>query len=296
MIWRDLLSADSRADKVVPPAGSTARLTVITSAVLSFLAVFALSLSFSANELAARWEAELRGTATIRISAPESELDIQTAIVVRVLEQTPGTAEIRALSDADQRELLEPWFGADLPVEELPLPRLVEFREVEPGYDSEGLRQRLRAEAPGALLDDHDRWRQPLVVAAERLRFLGFSSVLLIGGVVAALISLAASTSLAVNAQVIEVLRVVAAKDSFIIRAFVRRYTIRALLGAAIGTVLAVVILILRPGRLEAVSLFDGLGFRGAEWLVAAAVPPVAALVAFLATWYTAARVLRDVR
>ncbi len=38
-----------------------------------------------------------------------------------------------------------------------------------------GLRLRLTAEAPGAVLDDHTRWRSPLVTAADRLRIFGLS-------------------------------------------------------------------------------------------------------------------------
>jgi cell division protein FtsX len=36
--------------------------------------------------------------------------------VLTVLEQTPGVESARAMTDAEQRALLEPWFGPDLPV------------------------------------------------------------------------------------------------------------------------------------------------------------------------------------
>ncbi len=48
--------------------------------------------------------------------------------------------------------------------------------EADPGYDADGLRLRLAAEAPGAVLDDHSRWRRPLVAAAGRLRLLGLGA------------------------------------------------------------------------------------------------------------------------
>ncbi len=199
-----LLRADARADRVVPPTGHTARLTVLASAAMAFLAVFALALAFSLDRLADRWEAELAGTATIRVSAPEGQVDAQVAAALRALGQTPGVADPRALTDDEQRALLAPWFGPDLPVDALPLPRLIEFREVAPGFDAEGLRLRLAAEAPGAVLDDHTRWRAPLIAAADRLRTLAVISLALMGVVVAALVTLAASSALASNAQVIE--------------------------------------------------------------------------------------------
>ena len=114
--------------------------------------------------------------------------------------------------DEETRALLEPWFGPDLPLEALPIPRLIELVEADPGYDGEGLRQRLAAEAPGAVLDDHTRWRRPLAEAASRLRLLGVLSIALIGAAMAAMITLAASAALAANAQVIRVLRLVGAQ------------------------------------------------------------------------------------
>jgi cell division transport system permease protein len=290
-----LLRADARADKVVPPTGHTARLTVFASAVMAFLAVFALALSLAVNRLADRWEAELAGTATVRISAPAGQVDAQVAAAIRVLEQTPGVADARALTDDEQRDLLAPWFGTDLPVDALPLPRLIEFRAVPPGYDATGLRLRLQAEAPGAILDDHARWREPLIEAAARLRTLGVVSLALMGAVVAALVTLAASSALASNRQVIEVLRLVGAKDAYIARAFVRRFTIRAVLGAVIGSIAGMMVVAVMPAAQEVDGFLTGLGFRGAEWLVPLAIPALVGMVAFVATRTAAARALRRI-
>ena len=43
-----LVASDSQADRVVPPSGYTASLTLFTSAAMAFLAVFALALSLAA--------------------------------------------------------------------------------------------------------------------------------------------------------------------------------------------------------------------------------------------------------
>ncbi len=50
------------------------------------------------------------------------------------------------------------------------------------------------------------------------------------------MITLAAQAALAANDPVIRVLRLIGARDSYIARAFVRRFTLRALAGAALGT------------------------------------------------------------
>ena len=288
------LRDEGKGDSVVPPSGHTAWLTSFSAAAMAFLAVFALALSLAAGSLAARWQASLDRTATVRLSAPEDQIDLQTKAVLATLATTPGIASARAMTVDEQRTLLAPWFGPDLPVDTLPLPRLIEITEDSTGYDGEGLRQRLAAEAPGAVLDDHTRWRRPLAVAATRLRLLGFMSIVLIGTATAAMITLAASAALAANAQVIRVLRLVGARDVYIARAFVRRFTLRALMGAAAGTGLGMVGVWMLPSADSAGGFLTGLGFQGAGWLLPLLLPPLTAAVAYAATRASALRKLRE--
>lgn len=289
-----ILSGDGSADRVVPPSGFTAHLTLFAAGVMTFLAVFALALSLATGRLADRWGDELARASTIRISAPPDQIQAQTEAALRVLDTTEGVSSARALTTDEQRSLLAPWFGANVPVEALPIPQLIEVIETSDGFDSAGLRLRLSAEAPGAVLDDHTRWRRPLVAAANRLRALGFLSILLIGGAMAAMITLAANAALAANAQVIEVLRLVGAEDRYIARAFVRRFTLRTATGALVGMLLGIVAILFLPSAQEEGGFLTGLGFQGGQWLWPILLPPVAALVAFLATRRAALRVLGD--
>lgn len=261
---------------------------------MTFLAVFAMALSLASGRLADRWGDALARSATIRISAPAGQMDAQTRAVLDVLATTPGIERARAMTDAEQRALLEPWFGPDLPLDALPIPRLIEVTEDSDGYDSEGLRQRLAAEAPGAVLDDHTRWRKPLALAAGRLRLLGLTSILLIGATMAAMISLAANAALSANAQVIRVLRLVGARDAYIARAFVRRFTLRTLTGSAFGAFLGLIGVAFLPSADMAGGFLTGLGFQGAGWLWPFILPPLAALVAFFATRFAAFRKLKE--
>lgn len=289
-----ILSGDGSADRVVPPSGFTAHLTLFAAGVMTFLAVFALALSLATGRLADRWGDELARASTIRISAPPDQIQAQTEAALRVLDTTEGVSSARALTTDEQRSLLAPWFGANVPVEALPIPQLIEVIETSDGFDSAGLRLRLSAEAPGAVLDDHTRWRRPLVAAANRLRALGFLSILLIGGAMAAMITLAANAALAANAKVIEVLRLVGAEDRYIARAFVRRFTLRTATGALVGMLLGIVAILFLPSAQEEGGFLTGLGFQGGQWLWPILLPPVAALVAFLATRRAALRVLGD--
>jgi cell division transport system permease protein len=291
---RNPFAPDKQASRIVPPSGASAWLTSFTAGAMSFLAVFALALSLASGRLADRWAGALDRTATIRISAAEDQMALQKDVVLDILSTTPGIAAVRALDKEEERKLLEPWFGPDLPLDALPMPQLIEITETPEGYDSDGLRLRLQAEAPGAVLDDHTRWRKPMAQAAARLRLLGYLSIALIGATMAAMITLAAGAALAANAQVITVLRLVGARDSYIARAFVRRFTLRALTGAAVGAVLGMIGIAILPATDAAGGFMTGLGFQGPGWLWPLTLPPMAAVIAFLATRFAAFRKLRE--
>ncbi|NCW05441.1 MAG: cell division protein FtsX, partial [Rhodobacteraceae bacterium] len=218
-----LFVGDLQRDRVVPASGYTSTLTSLTAAAMAFLVVFALALSSASYRLAQNWSEALEQSATLRISAPVEQLDAQVARAIEILETTPGVATARALSSEEQSDLLTPWLGVDVPFDKLPLPRLIEIVQTPDGFDPQGLRLRLTGELPSAVLDDHVRWRRPLVQAANWLSVLGVVAIGLIGMTSGAMIILATRAALAANAQVITVLRLIGATDAYIEAAFVRR-------------------------------------------------------------------------
>ena len=109
-----------------------------------------------------------------------------------------------------------------------------------------------------------------------------------------AMITLAAQAALAANAQVIRVLRLVGALDVYIARAFIRRFTLRALIGSAAGTVAGLIAILLLPRAAEEGGFLTGLGFQGAHWFWPLIIPVLAAAVAFVATRLAADRTLKE--
>lgn len=290
----DLVVGDPQADRAVPQTGTTARLTVFVAAVMAFLAVIALAVSLTTNRVASLWADELAQSATLRLPADPATADALLLSALDVLETTPGISTVRALSRDEQQALLEPWFGPDLPLDALPIPQLIDIVADRDELDVDGLRARLTAQVPGAILDDHTAWRAPLLDAASRVRLIGWAVIALIGATVAAMITLAAQASLAANVRVISVLRLVGAKDAYIARAFVRRFTLRAGGGALAGTIIGAVVVLLMPQGDASGGLLLGVGFEGAEWVWPLMIPVLAAIVAFFATRAAAFRRLRE--
>ncbi len=291
MTFPDILRGDPGAGRVVPPEGTSARLVGLGTAAMAFLAVFAIALAAMLFRLGDSWRTELADTATVRITSAGEAREADTGTALEVLRTTPGIASARIIPDLEQKALLEPWFGTDLPLDSLPLPRLIELETAGDGFDARALGLRLAGEVPAARLDDHDRWRAPLARAQARMTGLALAALALIAATLAAVTALAAHAALSANAQVIDVLRLVGARDTWIARAFVRRITLRAFGGALGGALLAAAILATFPA--SGAAGLPALRPAGLAWALLAPVPLLAALVAWITTRRSALRMLK---
>ncbi|MEO1491699.1 MAG: FtsX-like permease family protein [Pseudomonadota bacterium] len=273
----------SEGPEIVPVEGWSAPLTAMIAAAMGFLAVLTLVAAMAADRLATEWRADLAGVATVRVSAPPDEMDDKVRTVLEVLRTTPGIAEIRVLSQGDQAELLAPWLGTDAGIDDLPLPQLIDVSLDGAGPDAKSLRDRLALTLEGVTYDDHAAWRAPLAATANALERLAIGATVLVLFAAGAMVVLASRATLAANRRVIEVVRLIGAEDRYIASAFVRRLTLRAFIGATLGTLAACLALWLLP-VIEADAAFGvALSPDQTGWLrVIIGVPIASGLVAWI--------------
>lgn len=270
--------------KLLPESDWSAALTSWVAAAMTLLAVLTLAAGLAAVRLAADWRSDLAGVATVRVSPGEGDLEARLAAVVEVLRTTPGIAGARVLSDDEQAALLAPWLGDAAMVAELPAPRLIDVRLEGAGPDPSALQSRLDLTVRGAVYDDHAAWREPLVRAAGGLTRLAFGATALVLVTAGAMIAYAARATLAANAHVVQLIRLIGGEDRYISAGFVRRLALRAALGGCAGAWIGCGALALLPAVESGAG--PGLSFDPgvAGWaLLAVALPLVAALVAWLA-------------
>ena len=222
---------------IVPRSTIAGRALVAVVAIMTFLASLTTGAVVLVYGAASEWRAEVAREVTIQIrpaAGRDIEADIAKAVVIA--RAFPGIAEVRAYSKEETARLLEPWLGAGLQLDDLPIPRMVVVR-VAPGAspDFAQLRSVLEEQIPSASLDDHRGFVERMRAMASAAIFGGVTVLALV--VVATILSVMFATraAMATNRPVIEVLHFIGAKNNFIAEHVQRHFLRLGLQGGAIG-------------------------------------------------------------
>lgn len=241
----DGLGPPRRPFPIVPadPGGGWTLIAVI--AALAFLAALAIGTAALVTTGSATWRAALMGEATVQlrpIAGRDENSDVER--IVALARATQGVRSVEALSRADAERLLEPWLGTGLDLSELPVPRLV-ILGLDPDArpDLAGLAVRLKIDVPGASLDDHSAWLGRLSDVTTGVVLAALAVVLLVLLASAGAIAFATRGIVAGHRDVVEVLHFVGAGRGFIARLFAWRFAGLGLIGGAIGSFVAAIVL-----------------------------------------------------
>lgn len=231
----------------LPLAGdATSRYLPWIIAPMVFLSAVALAGAFILNGLIGRWDRDVSGSLTVEVAAaPGDAIEAvepsrqRVEKVLRLLLNTPGVSDARALSQEQLIALLAPWLGTTEVLKDLPLPALIDVTvKDDGGLDIEALGRRIAEEVPGASLDDHRRWLARLIGLSRSIEWLAIGIVSLIGAVTAATVYYATRTGMAIHREVIEVLHLIGAPDAYIAEQFAHRAFILGLRGGLLGMLL----------------------------------------------------------
>ena len=216
-----------------------------------FLSAVALAGAFILNGLIGRWDRDVSGTLTVEVAAAPGDADEaaeptrqRVEQVLQILDRTPGIASARALSQEQLIALMAPWLGTSDVLKDLPLPALIDVTlKTGSDVDIDALGQKIAKAVPGASLDDHRRWLDRLIYLSRSIEWLAIGIVSLIGLVTAATVYYATRTGMAIHREVVEVLHVIGAADSYIARQFAHRAFVLGLKGGILGLVFTLPIL-----------------------------------------------------
>lgn len=268
-----------------------------TVGLLVFLATLALAVGMILASASDVWRENLSGTLTVQVppvpGEPDAEARVSATLVL--LRETPGVLSAERLSDAHIAELLEPWLGRQAPGLDLPMPALIDV-EVEEGagIDVEALSTRLGEVAPGTAVDDHAVWLRRLAQFGRVAEAVAFGTIVVILISAVSTVVFTTRTGLAIHREVIELLHLIGAQDSYVARQFQAHALRLSTLGAAAGFAggaAAVYVLQLYGGRIGG-GLLPDFSLSVVQWGILAALPVVAILLVVVTVGLTVMRTL----
>jgi len=271
---------------------------------LVFLATLAFAAGMFLSSAGDTWRQSISGTLTIQIPAALSantsaaaaeEHRAQVSAAAELLRATPGIVSARRIPDAEITAMLEPWLGKQVLGLDLPMPELIDAVVAsDAGIDLSALSTRLAEVAPGALVDDHAVWLRRLTDFAGVAETVSFAVMIVILISAVATVIVTTRTGLAIHSDVVEVLHLIGAQDSYVARQFqvhtLRLATIGAVAGFAFGA--GVVFLTqIYGGRLSG-GLLSDLALGPLQWALLFVLPVVAILLVVVTVGITVMRVL----
>lgn len=242
----------------------------------------------------------LAGKLTIQIVEANPDIrEAQARAVEQMLARTQGVTTIRRVGEEEMKALLEPWLGDAAGLgEDLPIPALIDAEM--PGVsDAEisGFERAVQAAAPGARVDRHARWLDPVMGLIGSFQWLAGALVVLMAAATASIVVLAARAALNTHRATIDVLHLMGATDLQITRLFQRRIAIDAFVGGLVGLLGAIAVLwVLRD---DIAAMGSGMiGTVGLSWFDRAlilALPFAGALLATVSARVTVMKSLRKI-
>lgn len=271
-------------------------------AFLVYLGILSLTAMLALDGVAERWKAGAAETLTVEVPASGGKRvePARMKRLTKVIVGTPGVIGAQPMSRGRILALIEPWFGPGFSLGEgardLPLPDLIDV-SVDPDNrpDVATLQKRLRSVISGVVVDDHGIWLGGLVNLVRMAEVLASVFVLVVGAVTVGTVIFTTRTGLSIHHDVIEVLHLTGARDSYVARQFAGRALGFALKGGVFGFVLAAATLVginwlakdLDAGVLPQVSI----GLK--DWALLVAVPLCVAFLSMITARITVLNTLR---
>ena len=228
--------APAASAPIVPKGSIAGRSLAAVVAIMTFLAALTTGAVMLVVSAASDWQSDVeprghhpgaaRGRARSRGGCAQGGRDRAA--------QRAASRDVQAYSKEESARLVEPWLGAGLALDDLPIPRLIVVKLV-PGArpDLAALRKALAAQVAPASLDDHRHWIDRMRTMAGTAIVAGLAVLALVLVVTVLSVTFATRGAMATNRPIVEVLHYVGATDSFISSQFQHHFLILGFKGGA---------------------------------------------------------------
>jgi cell division transport system permease protein len=306
-VGASLARAPRVSASIVPSSSIAGRSLAAVVAIMTFLAAVTTGAAMLVVSTANDWQSDVGREVTIQVRPVAGrDIDADVGKAVEIARSRSGIADVRAYTKEESQQLVEPWLGAGLRLDDLPIPRLIVVKLL-PGAtpDFAGLRNALASQVPTAGLDDHRGWIERMRTMAETAVVCGLAVLALVIAVTVLSVTFATRGAMATNRPIVEVLHYVGATDSFIASQFQHHFLLLGFKGGAIGGGAAIVLfgcieaarvwLAGTPGGYEAAALFGNLSIGVQGYVAILGQILVMAVVTALVSRHTVNRTLETI-
>lgn len=285
--------------------GAGSGFLILLIGLMTFLAVLATAASLTLGAMKKHWISGLENRLTVEIPAQgpdgqplkRSEVTQQSEAVAGALKHNPAVLSAHILTENEIKDLVSPWLGESLSLNDIPVPGLiaVELRETTPDILSD-LKRIVDENASQATLDTHENWLNDLLRFTRTLQFAALALLGVIGVTTATAVAGGVRSRMAIHRADVELLHLMGASDPYIMKQFQRHSVVLALQGGVAGLAAAALALVLvgwLTGRMD-MALIPDFRLSALDMALLAALPVAAALLAAFTARRTVLRVLEQ--
>ncbi|MCC6598287.1 MAG: permease [Alphaproteobacteria bacterium] len=284
-------------------SGAGTGFMVLLIGLMTFLAMMAIAAGFALNGMTRHWTSSLENTLTIEIPAARpngkirdsAEITALARSVAQTLKNNPHIENLEVLEAEQISDLLAPWLGKDVTLNDMPLPGLISVHL----YDSEpetlkALTSAVESVAADIRIDAHERWLGDILRLVRTLELsAGLVTLIIMITTVTAIMG-AVRSRMAEHKDDIELLHMMGASDMYVMRQFRRHALILSFKGALGGVTFGTLTLagMALLNRSAAQSLLPDFSLSGLQVLGLLSLPLAVCFIAAMTSRFTVLRVL----
>ena len=250
------------------------------------------------------WNRSILGSITIQI-IPVDNTNKEKAIAetkayeekaINFLKSVNGVLKVTALNDAQLDELLRPWLGDGINITDLPTPRIIDVK-IDPNanIDFNQLAKDLVIASPQASLDNHKLWLNKLISFANGLKLIATTVLLLVATITSGAIFYTTQMSLGLHHNIIEILHIIGAKDTYIAQQYAKRMAFIGCISGIIGIFFAIPEIFF-IGRLASAiegGIISNASLKFTDWAMLLTLPLFSMLISMTTAYYTVKQTLK---
>lgn len=268
--------------------------------------IFAITLSgvLSIDSMISNWNKSILGSLTVQIipinNANKEKARAETLAyeekAVEFLKSVNGVLKVTPLSDSQLDELLRPWLGDEVNITELPAPRIIDVK-ISPTakIDFAQLAQDLAIASPQASLDNHKLWLNKLIAFADGINLIATTILLLVSAITSGAIFYTTQMSLGLHRNIIEILHIIGAKDTYIAQQYAKRMAFLGFIGGIIGLFFAIPAIFFLSNLATAIEggIISDAKLSFFDWSIIISLPFLSMFIAMITAYYTVKNTLK---